>query len=156
MNLWRFKILYDGECPLCRREVRFLQSRNRRGHLAFEDITAPGFDPTVYHKTPYELMGAIHGVFPDGRVINKVAVFREAYRAVGLGWLLAPTGWPGLRWCANKFYEWFAPRRIAIGRIFGRNCETGTCAIPPVKNCDPAALQNLKRNNGNDCRVNNP
>jgi predicted DCC family thiol-disulfide oxidoreductase YuxK len=39
MNQWRFKLLYDGECPLCQREARFLQKRNRHGWLAFEDIS---------------------------------------------------------------------------------------------------------------------
>jgi len=134
MNGWHFKLLYDGECPLCRREVRFLQSRNRRGHLAFEDIAASDFDPAAYHTTREELTGVIHGVFPDGRIVRKVAVFREAYRAIGLGWLLAPTGWPGLRWLADRGYEWFARNRISIGRVFGRSCETGTCAaVPPAK-----------------------
>ncbi|MEI9864440.1 MAG: DCC1-like thiol-disulfide oxidoreductase family protein [Limisphaerales bacterium] len=27
MNEWRFKLLYDGDCPLCQREARFLQRR---------------------------------------------------------------------------------------------------------------------------------
>ena len=120
MNSWRFKLLYDGECPLCRREARFLQRRNRHGPLAFEDISAPNFDPAVYHTTREELMGVIHGVFPDGRMVRKVAVFREAYRAIGLGWLLAPTGWPGFRWLADGGYEWFARHRLGIGKFFGR------------------------------------
>ena len=94
MNKWRFKMLYDGECPLCQREAAFLRRRDRHGWLAFEDITAPGFDPAVYGLTREELMGVIHGVYPDGRVGRKLAVFREAYRAIGLGWLLSPTGWP--------------------------------------------------------------
>ena len=133
MNSWRFKLLYDGECPLCQHEARFLQKRNRHGWLAFEDITAPGFDPAAYQTTGEELMGVIHGVFPDGRLVKKVAVFREAYRAIGLGWLLAPTGWPGLRWLADHGYEWFARHRIDIGKLFGRNCDLGACAIPNSK-----------------------
>jgi predicted DCC family thiol-disulfide oxidoreductase YuxK len=133
MNTWRFKILYDGQCPLCRREARFLQKRNQRGELAFEDITAPGFDPATYHTTQEELMGVIHGVFPDGRIVRKVEVFREAYRAIGLGWLLAPTAWPGLRWISDRGYEWFARHRIAIGKWFGRKCDSDACALPVRK-----------------------
>jgi predicted DCC family thiol-disulfide oxidoreductase YuxK len=129
MNDWQFKILFDGECPLCQREARWLQKRNYAGRLIFEDIAA-GFDPAKYHTTQAELMGVIHGVFPDGRIIKKVAVFREAYRAVGLGWLLAPTGWPILRWFSDCGYEWFARNRLAIGRMFGRKCGTGMCVIP--------------------------
>jgi predicted DCC family thiol-disulfide oxidoreductase YuxK len=136
MNNWRFKLLYDGECPLCRREARWLQSRNRHGLLAFEDICAPGFDPALYHITREELMGVIHGVFPDGRVVRKVEVFRQAYRAIGLGWLLAPTGWPGLRWLTDRGYEWFARHRIQIGRIFGRKCNSGSCEVAQGKRSD--------------------
>ena len=130
---WRFKILYDGQCPLCRREARFLQKRNRRGYLAFEDIGSPGFDPAVYGTTHDGLMRVIHGVFPDGRMVQKVDVFREAYRAVGLGWLMAPTRWPGLRWGVDLGYEWFARHRLAIGRVFGRPCDSAACEVPPAK-----------------------
>lgn len=137
MNDWRFKLLYDGECPLCRREVRFLQSRNRHGWLAFEDIAARGFNPAAYHRTREELLGVIHGVFPDGRIVCKVEVFREAYRAIGLGWLLAPTGWPGIRWLADRGYEWFARNRLTIGQCLGRKCATGTCAVMPPLPRDP-------------------
>jgi predicted DCC family thiol-disulfide oxidoreductase YuxK len=136
MDSWSFKVLYDGECPLCRREVQFLQRRNHSGRLVFEDITAPGFDPAVYHSTREELMGVIHGVFNDGRIVSKIAVFREAYRAVGLGWLLAPTGWPGFRWLSNLSYEWFARNRITIGKWFGRKYDSDTCAIPAGKTPD--------------------
>ena len=78
-------------------------------------------------------MGVIHGVFPDGRIVKKVEVFREAYRAIGLGWIVAPMAWPGLRWLADIGYEWFARNRMRIGGWFGRKCETGACGIPAQK-----------------------
>ena len=127
---WRFKLLYDGDCPLCRREAAFLQRRNRNGALAFENIAAPDFDPAIYCTTRETLMGVIHGVFPDGRIVRKMAAFREAYRVVGLGWLLAPTGWPGLRRLADWSYEWFARNRMWIGGWFGRGCDLERCALP--------------------------
>jgi len=129
MNKWDFKLLYDGECPICMREARWLQGRNRQGRLAFEDVSARDFEPAHYGATRAELLGVIHGVFPDGRMVRKVEVFRQAYRAVGLGWLLAPTGWPGLRWVCDRLYEAFARYRMPIGRLFGRSCASETCAI---------------------------
>ena len=126
---WTFKLLYDGHCPLCAREMRWLAARDRAGRLAFEDITAPGFDPAAYGTTHAALMGVMHGVFPDGRVVRRVAAFREAYRAVGLGWLLAPTGWPGLSWIADRAYGVFARNRLRIGRLFGRECPDDACGL---------------------------
>ena len=128
---WRFRILYDGECPFCRREVRWLQRWNRKCRLEFEDITSPGFSAAQYGKTPKELLGVIHGVFPDGHIVSGVEVFRQAYRAVGLGWLLAPTAWPVLRPVFDRLYVLFARHRVRLGRLFGRSCASGTCAAAP-------------------------
>ena len=130
MTRWELKLLYDGQCPFCRREAQWLQRRDRQGRLAFEDISAPGFDAARYGVTQAEVMGVMHGVFPDGRIVRRVAAFRAAYRVVGLGWLLAPTGWPGLRWVADRFYEGFARNRAAMGRFFGGPaCKSGTCHV---------------------------
>jgi predicted DCC family thiol-disulfide oxidoreductase YuxK len=134
-NDWKFKLLYDGECPMCRREAAWLQRRSRDGALVIENIAAPEFDAARYGKTLDELMGVMHGVFPDGRIVTKVAAFREAYRVVGLSWLLAPTAWPVLRQIADWGYERFANNRVAIGKFFGgRDCENGRCEVKPVKN----------------------
>jgi predicted DCC family thiol-disulfide oxidoreductase YuxK len=127
---WEFKLLYDGQCPMCRREAAWLQKRSRDGRLAFEDISAPDFDAARYGKSQSELMGVMHGVFPDGRIVTRVEAFRQAYRAVGLGWLLAPTRLPGLSWLADRAYEWFARHRIAIGKRLGvEDCQDGRCEI---------------------------
>ena len=120
---------------MCRREAQWLQGRNREGRLAFEDISAPGFDASRYGLTQDQVMGVMHGIYPDGRIVTKVAAFRQAYRCVGLGWLLAPTGWPLLRGISNWGYECFARNRVAIGKFFGGPaCEAGSCAVPPRKN----------------------
>ena len=133
-NNWEFKLLYDGDCPFCRREAEWLRRRDRAGRLALENIAAPGFDPTRFGLTQTQVMGVIHGIFPDGRVVSKVEVFRQAYGVVGLGWLLAPTRWPGLRWLANVGYEWFARNRVKLGRWFGGpDCSNGTCQVGEKK-----------------------
>ena len=129
MSEWRFKLLYDGQCPFCRLEARWLQRWNRRGHLVFEDISTSKFDPSRYGLTREDVMGIMHGVFPDGRIVRKVEAFRQAYRAVGLGWLLAPTGWPVLRWFFDGLYALFARYRVSVGRLFGNSCATGTCDV---------------------------
>jgi predicted DCC family thiol-disulfide oxidoreductase YuxK len=123
---WRIKLLYDGDCPLCGREVALLRRRDRRGRLAFEDIAAPGFDPARYALTRADVMARMHGVLPDGSVVDGMEVFRRAYSAIGLGFLLAPTRWPLLRPLFDRAYAVFARNRL---RWTGR-CEDGSCALP--------------------------
>ena len=120
-----FEILIDGECPLCRREAAAMRWLDRRhGRLVITDITDAQFDPTGYGVTFADLMGTIHGVRADGRLVTGMEAFRRAYAAVGLGWVLAPTGWPGLRGLFDVLYRVFARHRL---RLTGRRCETA-CA----------------------------
>jgi len=129
-NDWRIKVLYDGACPLCLREVRFLRGRDQAGRIAFEDIAAPGFDASAYGLDQATAMARIHGILPNGTRIEGVEVFRQLYAQVGLGWLLAPTRWPGLRPVFDAAYRAFARNRL---RLTGRSepaCTQESCAAP--------------------------
>jgi predicted DCC family thiol-disulfide oxidoreductase YuxK len=131
--------LYDGGCPLCLREVAMLRRLDRgRGKLAFDDIAAPGFDAARYGAAQADLMARIHGVLPDGTLVEGVEVFRRAYAAVGFGWLLAPTRWPLVRPLADAAYRWFARNRLRLtGR--GEVCDADRCSVHAPGARDPEA-----------------
>jgi predicted DCC family thiol-disulfide oxidoreductase YuxK len=127
---WQIRVLFDGACPLCEREIRMLERLDRgRGCVDFEDISQPAFDPVIYGLDAEQVMARIHGVLPDGSVIEGLEVFRRVYAAVGLGWLLAPTRWPLLRGISEAGYRIFAQNRL---RWTGRaaDCESGRCQLP--------------------------
>ncbi len=124
-----FTILIDGACPLCRHEANLLRRLDRgRGRLDLIDIASPRFEPAGLGVTLDQVMGSIHGLTRDGRLVWGVEVFRRAYAAVGWGWLWAPTGWPILRPVFDAAYGWFARRRLWLtGRQ--RRCDVGTCRV---------------------------
>ena len=106
-------LLFDGGCPLCVREVRFLRDRDRHQRIAFVDIDASEYNPAAYGNISYRMaMGRIHALKPNGDVLQDIAVFREAYRLIGLGWLYAPTRWPLIAPLANLAYGFWASRRL--------------------------------------------
>lgn len=126
---WKLKLLFDGACPFCKREIAWMQKQNKSGHLAFEDISLPDFDPNIYGLTQEAVMGVIHGILNDGRIIKKVDVFTEAYRLLGFGWLVAPLSWPVIRSMAAFGYEIFARYRVPLGNLLGaRSCQDNSCA----------------------------
>ena len=129
MSSWRVKLLYDGTCPFCRREVQWLKQRDRGDFLAVEDIADPTFDPGKYGLTREEVMGVLHGVLPDGRVVRRVEAIRRAYQAVGLGWLVAPTGWPVLAWVFDGLYGAFARHRRGLGQLCTRGRTNDVCTV---------------------------
>ena len=116
---WEIKLLYDGECPLCLREVNFLQKRDAgRGKVAFVDIAADDYNPEENAGIDFETaMGRIHGILPDGTVIKNVEVFRRVYEALGMGWVYAITKLPVLGGLANFIYGIWADLRL---RLTGR------------------------------------
>ena len=122
---WAVQVFFDGECPLCMREIRMLRRLDRRSRIRFTDIAAPDFDASAYGTDQPTLMGSIHGRLPSGEWIHGVEVFRRLYAAVGLGWLVALTRLPGLSHLLDAAYGVFARNRL---RITGR-CDA-SCALP--------------------------
>ena len=120
-----FEVFYDGGCPLCRREINLLKRWDRAGRICFTDIDSPEFNPEVVQRTKAELMAEIHGRSPDGTIVKGVEVFRRLYSAVGCGWLVAVTRWPGVSHVFDVAYTLFARNRL---RLTGRCTEA--CRIP--------------------------
>lgn len=122
---WRVEVFYDGDCPLCLREIRLLQWMDRKNRIRFTDIAAPDFRPENFGKTMNELMDEIQGRLPDGSWIIGVEVFRRLYSAVGLGFLVALTRIPGITHLLDFGYKLFAKNRL---RLTGR-CDARTCDL---------------------------
>ena len=113
------------------REVRFLQRRDSLGRLEFVDIDAADYDPEAHSGISYRVaMGRIHAIAGSGEVLRDVAVFREAYRLIGLGWLYAPTRWPLIGGVVDWIYGIWASRRLQItGRADLETLCRGRCDL---------------------------
>jgi len=113
---WKIKLLYDGECPLCVREVNFLQKRDRgRGLVSFVDIAEDDYDPTENGGVDFATaMGRIHAVLDDGSVIQNVEVFRRVYEILGIGWIYGATKWPIIGPVVDALYGISADWRLAL------------------------------------------
>jgi predicted DCC family thiol-disulfide oxidoreductase YuxK len=133
MQPWRMKLLYDGACPFCRREIQWLKRWDRDGSLALEDISSPSFDPAIYGLTRRDVRAVLHGVLPDGRVVRRLEAIRLAYEAVGLGWLVIPMRLPGVRWVADRLYGAFARNRVLLAQLFSRGCQHGACVVADAR-----------------------
>ncbi|WP_414545453.1 thiol-disulfide oxidoreductase DCC family protein [Nostoc sp. CCY0012] len=113
---WKIKLLYDGECPLCMREVNFLKKRDAgRGLVAFVDIADENYNPEENGGVDFETaMGRIHAVLPDGTLVKNVEVFRRIYETLGMGWIYAITKLPVIGAIADFLYGIWADKRLAL------------------------------------------
>ena len=113
---WKIKLLYDGACPLCVREVNFLKRKdNDRDLIAFVDIAADDYDPKDNAGIDFETaMGRIHAVLPDGEIVQNVEVFRQTYDILGIGWIYAITKIPLVGRIADALYGVWADYRLLL------------------------------------------
>ena len=115
MNTPKLTIFFDGGCPLCKREVDFLQSKNQKGSLRFIDINTSDFSSDLKYGITYkQAMDRIHAMKSDGSVIKDIKVFQEAYSLIGLGWIYAPTKLPILDKFIEFVYGLWAKYRLRI------------------------------------------
>lgn len=145
LSIYPLTLLYDRACPVCRLEMDGLRDRTGAHQLRFVDISAPGFDPRPYGVSVAAMQAEIHAVRADGRRVVGVEALRLAYAAAGVGWLLRPTAWPGLRPVADGLYRVFARHRYTVSRwaaplieaVAARRamrrmaaCRDGRCELP--------------------------
>ena len=127
---WEIEVFYDGECPLCRREIGFLHRMDRRKRIRFTDIASEHFRPADYAVGLDRLMAEIHGRLPDGTWVRGVEVFRRLYAAIGLRPIVWMTRLPLIRTILDEGYSVFARNRL---RWTGRcSAVDGACRIGEV------------------------
>lgn len=121
---WKLKVFYDGACPLCSREIAWLQKRTHPDHVLYEDIERDDFTGPEYGISREQALAQIHGVSDKSEILTGMNLFRALYREAGLGWLLIPTGWPLMRPLFDWLYQLFARNRLRLtGRAGACNAE---------------------------------
>lgn len=79
-------VWFDGNCPLCRREIALMQRLDRRGAIRFLDV-AKGEGGTCPVDRA-DLLARFHAM-EDGRLLSGAAAFAAMWRAIPL---LRPIG----------------------------------------------------------------
>lgn len=119
------EVFYDGDCPLCLREVRFLRWLDRERRVLWTDIAHPQFDEGELGLDWDTLMDRIHARRPDGTLVTGVEVFRGIWSALGWTGAVRASRWRPLARLLDWGYELFARHRL---RLTGR-CRDGECRV---------------------------
>ncbi|MGK7954763.1 MAG: thiol-disulfide oxidoreductase DCC family protein [Crocosphaera sp.] len=139
---WKVELLYDGDCPLCMREVRFLQKKDQgRGLVNLVDIADENYNPDDHFGVDYQsAMGRIHAILPDGTILTDIEAFRHVYEVLGMGWVYAITKLPIVGKVANWAYSIWAKLRLPLtGRP---DLETIIAQRNPTKKCNSDVCNN--------------
>ena len=125
-------VFYDHACPICRGEMLRLKARDRHGRLVLLDINGLAFDAAFWNVTHSDLAASLHVLTANRVWLTGMSAIRHVYAQVGLGWLMAPTGWPLFSSLADRLYRHIAPNRLVISRWLGSaqasvHCSNSAC-----------------------------
>ncbi len=114
-------LFYDGQCPLCAREIRTLR-RLQRGDLVFADVhvqqNRKGMLPTNE-----ALLRRLHLLTGEGNWVVGLPANVRAWSHTPFGFLFKPLLWPVLYPLARFIYEAWADRR------YERKYACGSCEV---------------------------
>tara|TARA_B100001778_G_C18146519_1_gene431872 strand:- start:42 stop:434 length:393 start_codon:yes stop_codon:yes gene_type:complete len=111
----KFIFLFDGGCPLCLRETRFLKKKDFSNKINFIDINKDSYNPSLYQDISYaEAMSNLHGILENGEIIKGLDVLAYSYKLIGLGWVYYPLKIEFLAPLLRLFYQYWAKYRLKI------------------------------------------
>lgn len=109
----RVTVWFDGGCPLCRREIALMQRLDRRGAIAFVDLTTDAACPL----DRAELLARFHAQERAGPIVSGAAAFAAMWRAIPvLAWAGHAARLPPLAWLLERGYRLWLRVRPALQR----------------------------------------
>lgn len=109
-------VLFDGSCPLCRREVGVYQSLKPLTPVAWQDVSqaAQGLTPELQAR----YMARFHVQKKSGELLSGAAAFVALWQAMpGWRWLGRLGALPGMTAVLEVFYKGFLRIRPRIQRL---------------------------------------
>lgn len=94
----RLTVWYDGDCPLCIREIAFMRRLDRRGRIDFVNLATGAACPIDRR----EMLARFH-VTEDGKLLSGAAAFAAMWRAIPM---LRPLGLVARNPFALAALEW--------------------------------------------------
>ncbi|GBO86468.1 MULTISPECIES: thiol-disulfide oxidoreductase DCC family protein [Marinobacter] len=114
-------LFYDGQCPLCAKEIRILR-KLQRGNLIFADIheQRDGSGNLPSHET---LLRRLHLMTWTGEWVIGLPANVRAWSHTPFGFLFKPLLWPGIFQIASRIYGRWADKRFErkYACAFGNN-----------------------------------
>jgi predicted DCC family thiol-disulfide oxidoreductase YuxK len=125
-------VLYDGDCPLCRKTTAILKRLDWFRRLRFQNCRdAAAIPPNTAHLDPERMIQEMHVLTP-GRT-SAYSGFRAVRWIAGrvpVLWPLYPLLFiPGMARLGQRLYLWIARNRFHL-----LPCRGGVCTIPPKRN----------------------
>ncbi len=113
-------VLYDGACPLCRREIGIYRGLQPISPVCFADVNDAAL-PLPPGTTRQQLLARFHVRGRDGGLLSGAQAFLALWAALpGWRWLALAGRLPGAAWSMERTYRLFLRWRPTLQRWASR------------------------------------
>ncbi len=113
-------VLYDGACPLCRREIGVYSGLQPNTPLCFADVSDAAL-PLPSGTTREQLLARFHVRRASGELLSGAQAFLALWAALpGWRWLARAGQLPGAAWAMERVYRLFLRWRPTLQRWASR------------------------------------
>lgn len=113
-------VLYDGACPLCRREIGVYRNLRSDTPVCFADVSDAAVSlPTG--TTRQQMLARFHVQRHDGELLSGAQAFLALWAVLpGWRWLALAGRLPGAAWLMERAYRLFLRGRPMLQRLASR------------------------------------
>jgi len=122
-------IYYDGDCPLCMKEMQLLKRHDNKKYIHFIDLHNDNFSIDYPHINLSEAIRVLHGQLNTGKMLLGLDVTCKAWSLVGKHKWLTILRWPLIRIVADIIYRVFARYRSKISYLLTGNKICNSCNL---------------------------
>jgi predicted DCC family thiol-disulfide oxidoreductase YuxK len=116
------KLLYDGECPICKQEICILQKKDSQKKINFIDISSEEFSALEHKNIDYNTaMSEIHAIDVKGNLLVGIPAFVAVYARCQLLVISTFLRIPFVKKMLKPLYTLFAKKRLWITGRMNRN-----------------------------------
>jgi len=113
-------VLYDGACPLCRREIGVYRGLRPHTPVCFADVSDTA-QALPRDTTREQLLARFHVRRADGQLLSGAQAFLALWAVLpGWRWLAVIGRLPGAVWLMERLYRLFLRGRPALQRWAAR------------------------------------
>jgi len=110
------KVIYNGACPICSREVAVYKKRAQGADAPLQFVDLNATDLEQYGLSADQAAQQLH-VVENGTLLAGTDAFLVMWRRTpGFAWLARLVGLPGIRWVVDLVY-----RRVLAPRLYARH-----------------------------------
>ncbi len=106
-------VFFDGDCPLCAREVAFYRRLDGKRALRWRDVRGNAADLAREGVSQSQALARLHVRTAGGRIVTGVDAFVAIWERLPGFRAIAPIARRSpVRWVLARGYDWFAARRL--------------------------------------------